>query len=371
MPKDVTAFMLEQLEKKHAGKGGGVSSGAPKVVQENEALKAELVKLKVDYRKLAQIDSQVNQPAHEPAAEEEDEEDDDDMIDEVEPAPVSSQKVRGSISAAAYGAWNVKPAAFVPPVIEKSDEQKSTLKTTLNKTFLFANVNGPELDQLIGAMKEVKVEEGKELIKQGDNGDFLFVVELGSLECWKTFPDQDEPKLVKTCEAGDVFGELSLMYNAPRAASVKSKVACTLWQLDAETFTHVVSESAAKSRNDKKAFLRKVDLLERLDDYELGQIADALKPLEKEANCSLFEQGDKGDMFYILEEGTAVAIKDGTEVMSYKAGQYFGELALMKNDTRAATIKTTSSVKLLTLPRSAFNRMLGSLEELMRTDKYS
>lgn len=366
MPKDVAAYMLEQFEKKAVkGAPAGAPPGAPQLVVENEELKAELAQLKKDKRTLALIDSQVNAGGPE---KEEEEEEDEDVVDEVEPAPVSTQKVRGSVSAAAYGEWNVKEADFKPPVIEKSDDRKEKLRETLGKTFLFGNITGGELDVLIGAMKEVKVEEGQELIKQGDNGDFLFVVETGALECWKA--TGEESKMVKTCEAGDVFGELSLMYNAPRAASVKSKVACVLWQLDAMTFTHVVSESAAKSRNDKKAFLQKVDLLEKLDQYELGQLADALKTIEHEAQVELFKQGEKGDMFYILEEGTADAIKDDKVVMSYKSGQYFGELALLKNDTRAATIKTTSKCKVLSLPRSAFNRMLGSLEELMSTDKY-
>lgn len=372
MPKDPATFMLTELEKKLAAKTEA-SGDEPAIVKENQDLQAELAELKKDARMKALIGNQVRSASQkEDDKDEEEEEEDDDMVDEVEPAPVSNNKVRGSVSAAAYGAWNVKQVEFKPPVIEKSDDQKKRLREILAKTFLFANVGGESLDVLIGAMQAVKVEEGTELIKQGDNGDFLFVVEVGTLECWKAGADGDEAKLVKTCESGDVFGELSLMYNAPRAASVKSKVACDLWKLDAETFTHVVSDSAAKARSEKKTFLHKVDLLENLDDYELGQIADALRPQTHESGVELFKQGEKGDMFYILQTGTAVAIKDGNEVMHYKSGQYFGELALMKGDTRAATIQTTSPVELQTLGRSAFHRMLGTLEELLAStaEKY-
>ena len=56
------------------------------------------------------------------------------------------------------------------------------------------------------------------MISEGDNGDFLFVIEKGALKCTKLV--EGEEKVVKTVNEGDVFGELALLYNCPRAASV-------------------------------------------------------------------------------------------------------------------------------------------------------
>lgn len=50
----------------------------------------------------------------------------------------------------------------------------------------------------------------------------------------------EEEKMLKVCEVGDVFGELALLYNVPRAASVEAKTDCTLLRLDRETFNHIV-----------------------------------------------------------------------------------------------------------------------------------
>merc|ERR1719454_1164701 len=82
---------------------------------------------------------------------------------------------------------------------------------------------------------------------------------------------------VKTCEAGDVFGELALLYNCPRAASVECKENGTLWQLDRDTFNHIVKEAAQKKRQRYDSFLSKVPLLASMDAYERSQLADALK----------------------------------------------------------------------------------------------
>jgi cAMP-dependent protein kinase regulator len=67
---------------------------------------------------------------------------------------------------------------------------------------------------------------GEKVITEGDNGDFLFVIEKGTLNCIKSV--NGEEKVVKTVNEGDVFGELALLYNCPRAASVMA--ADVLWQ---------------------------------------------------------------------------------------------------------------------------------------------
>lgn len=53
---------------------------------------------------------------------------------------------------------------------------------------------------------------------------------------------------MKTYKTGEYFGELALMYTAPRAASIKCSIAGTLYGLDRQTFKHIIHESASKKR---------------------------------------------------------------------------------------------------------------------------
>ena len=93
-------------------------------------------------------------------------------------------------------------------------------------------------------MEECKVQTDQKVIEQGDKGDLLYVVEDGKLDCFKLFDGETEPKKVRSYEPGDAFGELALLYNAPRAATIIAKENCQLWQLDRHTFNHIVKDAA-------------------------------------------------------------------------------------------------------------------------------
>merc|ERR1740130_579151 len=176
-----------------------------------------------------------------------------------------------------------------------------------------------------------------------------------------------ESKVVKSCSEGDVFGELALLYNCPRAANVVASCQCVCWQLDRETFNHIVKDSAVRRRTRYDAFLKQVTLISSLEAYERSQIADALKAETKSAGDKIIIQGEPGDKFYVVEEGTLYATKDGNRVMDYKAGDYFGELALLKNQPRAATVVVESpTAKVLSMSRLSFTKMLVPLVDILQ-----
>lgn len=362
MPKDPCSFMLEWLENKKCNDADGSLSAEERaqLIAENQKLEAEMKKVKSEMTETVKL--------VETEKEESEEEDDDN--DEPPPDFFKEQtsKARTSVSAEAYGEWNTKKA-FVAPVVPKTDEQKDRLRNVLSKSFLFSNLEDNDMTVVIGAMSEVNSPEGERVIKQGDEGDFLFVIESGSLDCSINM-DGGAEKVVKTCEAGDVFGELALLYNCPRSASVTAKGTCVLWKLDRETFTHIVKESAQKKRQRYDSFLAKVPLLGNMDAYERSQLADALKVETFSDGAVIFKQGDVGNKFYILEDGEAVATKGGQEVMQYSSGDYFGELALIRNQPRAATITAKKEAKLLSVDSRSFKRLLNVNDLMQRAQKY-
>lgn len=308
----------------------------------------------------------------------ESEEDEDEVVDELPPA-LQKAKQRGtkiyrvSVSAEAFGKYNpVKE--FVPTIIEKSDEQKLKIKKRLAEIFMFQSLDEKSFQVIVDSMAIVTYKKGDYVIKQGDRGDHLYVVDSGAMDCYKLFPEEKEPKLVRNYVPGEVFGELALLYNAPRAASVQAADDCTLLSLDRETFNAIVKDNAIKRRERYDNFLQNVEVLSTIDSYERSQLADSIKPVTVKAGEVIIKEGTRGDMMYFIEEGEAEATKtiradeEPKKVFHYKAGDYFGELALLKDINRQANVIALTDMSLAALDRSTFKRLLGPLSTLLKRD---
>ena len=301
------------------------------------------------------------------------EEEEDEIMNEEELRKKQQRKgksKRAGVSAEAYGEFN-KKEDFIPRVIEKTEEQKNKIKKRIISSFLFSNLDQKELEIVINAMDEKKYKPNENVITQGESGDCLYVVEEGNLDCTKHFTEDGEEKYLKTYIPGESFGELALLYNAPRAATIKAKTNCILWVLDRETFNNIVKDAAQKKREKYENFLKKVDILSTIDSYELTQICDALKNEVYNKGDFIIREGESGNVFYILEEGEAIATKafdggDVQEIKRYGPGEYFGERALIKGEPRFCNIEVVSDVcKTISLDRDSFKRLLGPIEPLL------
>lgn len=150
---------------------------------------------------------------------------------------------RSSVSAEVYGVFN-KKEDFKPRVIPKTEQQTQRILSKIRQSFLFNSLEENELNSVLGAFEEKKFIAGETVISQGDEGDVLYYIEQGELDCYKTFKKEEGDVWLKLYNPGESFGELALLYNAPRAATIKSKTDCILWALDRETFKNIVQDAA-------------------------------------------------------------------------------------------------------------------------------
>jgi cAMP-dependent protein kinase regulator len=211
---------------------------------------------------------------------------------------------------------------FVKAVIPKTPAQAERIKASISNNFLFRNLDEEQYLDVVNAMVEKRVAQGTTVIQQGDVGDFFYVVEAGTLDCYI-----GETK-VTNYEAGGSFGELALMYNAPRAATIITTSDSVLWALDRVTFRTILMENTSQKRRMYESFLSEVVLLKSLESYERHKIADALESVYFQDGQEIIKQGDVGDQFYIIESGQATVLKtvDGVQqqVNKLEKGSYFG-----------------------------------------------
>lgn len=146
-----------------------------------------------------------------------------------------------------------------------------------------------------------------------------------------------------------------------------------LWKLDGHIFKQIVIESRKQRRSTELGFLDNVDLFKKLDKYEKLRLLDGIKVQWFNKTEAIVRAGERGEMFYIIEEGhvdclqvvqQANGMKKERLVRKLTSGDHFGELALISPDApRTLTIRCGSErAKLLAIGRQAFNRILGQID---------
>ena len=261
-------------------------------------------------------------------------EDDDDVLpddDEEEaalpPPPVNHNRGRRtSVSAESMAPTLDKD--YVKTVIPKSEEQKKRIEASIRGNFLFRSLDDEQYMDVVNAMAEKHVKTGEEVIKQGGIGDYFYVVEEGAFDVFVS-RNGNPPIKVTEYENGGSFGELALMYNAPRAATVTATKDSVIWALDRVTFRRILMEITSRKLRMYESFLEEVPLLVSLEPYERHKIADALESVTFNEGDVVMKQGDPGENFYIIESGDAEvtqADEQGVEhvVHKLKKGDYFG-----------------------------------------------
>lgn len=364
-PDDPISFMINWIKDNH----GNRASIHANERFELEHLRKEVPRLKQKIDEMDQGEGDEDDGGSEVHSEASDE---DDYVDDLpEPSASKANKQRTSVSAEAFGVYH-KKEEFKATVIEKSEEVKEKIRERLNKSFMFSALNEKDKNIVLDAMKEENFKKGDVVIKEGDDGDVLYVVESGLYKCTKVFPGNTEPTELTKYEAGAAFGELALLYNAPRAATITCIEDGTLYSLDRNTFNHIVKDAATKRREKYEDFLSQVKILESLEPNERSKLADAFKEETFAPGEYVIKEDETGNVFYFIAEGEAIATKTleagkpPVEVMGYKKGDYFGERALIKNEPRAANVIAKTDLTVVSLDRHSFKRLLGPIEEILK-----
>ncbi|KHJ43938.1 cyclic nucleotide-binding domain protein [Trichuris suis] len=119
-------------------------------------------------------------------------------------------------------------------------------------------------------------------------------------------------------------------------------------------------------------FLSKVKILEDLDKWERLTVADALEPVSFTAGTVVVEQGQPGDEFFIILEGEVDVMQKRTEdsqpevVGHLGPSDYFGEIALLLDRPRAATVVAKTNLKCARMDRARFERVMGPCSEILK-----
>ncbi|XP_055707772.1 cAMP-dependent protein kinase type I regulatory subunit isoform X2 [Phlebotomus papatasi] len=290
--------------------------------------------------------------------------------EDLSPMPQSTAppvRRRGGISAEPVTEEDA--TSYVKKVVPKDYKTMAALSKAIAKNVLFSHLDENERSDIFDAMFPVNCLTGESIIQQGDEGDNFYVIDQGEVEVFVN------SELVTTIGEGGSFGELALIYGTPRAATVRAKTDVKLWGIDRDSYRRILMGSTIRKRKMYEEFLSRVSILESLDKWERLTVADALETVSFEDGETIVKQGEPGDDFYIIVEGCAVVLQqkgeaqqneDTAEVGRLGPSDYFGEIALLLDRPRAATVMARGPLKCVKLDRARFERVLGPCADILK-----
>jgi cGMP-dependent protein kinase len=262
---------------------------------------------------------------------------------------------------------DTKSSAPANAVRDKSAQDMKIIRSVVDTNELFTKfVSRTLVDRVVDLMWKVEVNTGQNIITQGEMGHHFYIVSSGHFDIFVQQKAKSQEKVAE-CGPGKSFGELSLLYSQPRAATVTATEPSIVWAVDRFGFNLVRQEFAEQKLKEYDDIL--TGAFPTMSRTERVKLAGALETQALPDNHTLFNQGDEGNTFYIVQAGEVKVEIDGKEILRYGPGKSFGERALILTEPRAASIITTQPTTLLYVDQKDFTLVFGEAVQKQFLDR--
>ncbi|KAJ8602104.1 hypothetical protein CTAYLR_001671 [Chrysophaeum taylorii] len=253
------------------------------------------------------------------------------------------------------------PEASSQEEVKKSEESRRIILKALEASVVFSGLEQEQKEGIVRSMEALEVPAQNLLIKQGDPGDAFYVVESGRFDILV-----DGERVAESSRGGS-FGELALIMNQPRAASVLATEASLCWKIDRKPFRYFLASSSNTSLDEIFTDLKTVKILQGLPAAHLYKLAAHVSKEKFGAGSVIIKKGETGDKFYMLKKGVVECRRIGAEDARVEllAGSHFGERALTHRQPRACDVVAKTAAECITLSKSDFEALLGSASDAM------
>lgn len=257
------------------------------------------------------------------------------------------------------------------PSFELTALEREPLLKAIRESLLFRHIDDEDKNIFANVMHTIHVNSGEDLIVEGDEGHCFYVVQEGEFEVLQIDQDTKENAKVDHHGPGGSFGEMALMYNAPRNATCRALTPCVVRCLERMMFNRIVQIIGTRKTEQYSQWLANVELLAPLSNVERSKLAEALEVEDYAPNQVVFQQGEASLAMFVIVKGEVVVTKNtddvDRELGRCRSGEFFGERALMDRPApRTGTVTAAVATRLLRLDRTAFELLLGPLEDVLR-----
>ncbi|KAM4720253.1 cGMP-dependent protein kinase 1-like [Anableps anableps] len=285
--------------------------------------------------------------------------------------PVQTQAALSEPQRIKRQAISAEPTALEPSQLPditlasycKSKESSELIHRALLNNDYMKHLQDGQILNIMDSMYPTSVAKDCLVIQEGDIGSTVYILEEGIVEVTK------QGKKVCTMGPGKMFGELAILYDCTRTASVTALSDIKLWAINRQTFQTIMMRTGFIQHSQYTDFLRSIPLFQSLPENILSKLADVLEETHYADGEYIIRQGATGDTFFIISEGqvkVSQQFSGAEEEMVLKTlskGDWFGDQVLKGEDIRMASVMAVGDVTCLVIDRDCVKQLIGGLDE--------
>ncbi|KAH8867314.1 cGMP-dependent protein kinase 1 [Schistosoma japonicum] len=255
------------------------------------------------------------------------------------------------------------------PKIEKPAHTKTLITQAILANDFMKHLDRRQISKIVDSMCPLRCARLSWIIQEGEVGSVVYVLEDGYVEVQKA------GERLREMGPGTVFGELAILYNCTRTASVRAITDCKLWAIDRPCFQSIMMFTGIQKQTEYVKFLKSVPTFKDLNLEVLGKVSVVLGSEHYEPDEYVIREGERGNTFYIITGGKVKVTKNSgngcnEQFIRYMTrGDWFGEKALTDEDVRTANIiaMPPRGVDCLMLDRDSYNVLIKDLVSFERS----
>jgi len=257
----------------------------------------------------------------------------------------------------------------------KTLSEKARIADAIKTSVMFRNVTDEQRELIFGVMEPISVTKNTWIIKQGTVGDRFYIIDEGTFEVRILGEGENDDgtggALIHVYEGSvskhlhPCFGELALMYSAPRSASIIARSDGLLWGLHRSAFRQILAPSQG-TRKELMKTIEVIPIFQGLNKEEITKLAVSFDEIAFGRGESIVEQGHRGESMFVITSGTCARvkiIKGAPQNSKLKAGDYFGHEVIAHQKKYAATVMSLQTITGWKIDREVLTNII-SVEQL-------
>ncbi|OGQ96753.1 MAG: hypothetical protein A2284_11975 [Deltaproteobacteria bacterium RIFOXYA12_FULL_61_11] len=266
-----------------------------------------------------------------------------------------------------YQAFTLQQDVIEPsrlPLTLCTHRNLQSLENLIKRIPLFARAEGEELTILLKHLKSMEWARGQYILREGESGDQFFAIQEGVVDIYKKDRYGYDTK-IGTLFEGDCFGEIALLEHTTRQATVIAQIPTTLLYLDRGPFNYLIEQypgmrTKLLSTLHRANLLRSVSIFHSLTSTQIFSLASKAEERNSVEGDVVIREGEEGREFFVITRGKFEVTRGGQVLTMLGERNFFGEIALLKEVSRTATVSAKAEGELLVIQKAEFLQAMSS-----------